>query len=64
MFERLTPPEDIIVYTFRGVDVPHKIAVEWYTSKPPRHSHSEHKAEDNCTENVDEVSKALEMYRY
>jgi len=64
MVERLTPPKDIIVYTFRGVDGPHKITVEWFASKPPRESHSEHKAENNYTEGVDEVSEAFEMCRY
>jgi hypothetical protein len=64
MVGRLTPPEDIIVNTFRRVDGPYEIAVEWFACKPPRKSHGEHQAEDNCTKGPDEVSKTSEMCRY
>ena len=64
MVEKPTPPEDIIVYASRGVNGPHEIAVEWFASKPPRETHSEHKAEDDYAEDVDEVSEGFEMCRY
>jgi hypothetical protein len=48
----------------RRVDGPYEIAVEWFACKPPRKSHGEHQAEDNCTKGPDEVSKTSEMCRY
>jgi hypothetical protein len=60
----LTPPENIIVYTLRGVYGPAKIAVERFASKPPGEAHSEHEGNDERAEAVDTDSEIFEMFWY